>query len=287
MKNALTDCRNNRIGEELTLREIQQGELEILRKVKEICTELNISYFLFCGTLIGAVRHQGFIPWDDDVDVAMLRDEYERFISYCRENEERLLPFKLYHYTTKKDYIYPIARFVDTRYVVDYKDYKDYGLGLFVDLYPLDGCGNSLDERNKVFKAVRDDIIPLISLGARTNVPYNHGIINYVLKSLVRFTAQLIGQNRLIRIIDQRARKHDVQSSQYVNCIIWDTFKASMIRKECATDLMEAPFEDDSFLIPRGYDEMLRGEYGDYMQLPPEEDRVGHHYYKAYRKGKI
>lgn len=269
------------------MREIQLGELEVLRKLKEICTELNIGYFLFCGTLIGAVRHHGFIPWDDDIDVAMLRDEYERLISYCRENEERLLPFKLYHYTTKKDYIYPIARFVDTRYKVDYKDNKDYDLGLFVDIYPLDGCGNSLDERNKVYKEVRDGVIPLISLGARTNVPYNHGVINYLAKSVVRFIAQLIGQNRLIRIIDQRARKHDVQSSKFVLCMIWDTFTASMIRKECVTDLMECPFEDDTFLIPCGYDEILRDAYGDYMQLPPEEDRVAHHYYKAYRKERI
>lgn len=272
------------MNEELTLRDIQLGELDILRKIKEICTEQNIGYFLFCGTLIGAVRHHGFIPWDDDVDVAMLRDDYERFIAYCREHEERLLPFKLYHYTTKKDYIYPIARFVDTRYRVEYKDYKDYDLGLFVDLYPLDGCGNSLEDRNQVFKDVRGWIISLISLGARTNVQYNHGFLNYVAKSVVRFVAQIIGQNRLIRMIDQRAQKNSVQSSQFVHCIIWDTFRAPMIRKECVSSLVEVPFENDSFLIPQGYDEILKEEYGDYMQFPPEEDRVAHHYYKAYLK---
>ena len=165
---------------ELTLREIQLGELKILKKIKEICSLINIDYFLFCGTLLGAVRHHGIIPWDDDIDVGMMRKDYEIFVSYCKEHDKELLPFKLFHYTTNKKYIYPIARLVDTRYVVDYKDFKDYGLGLFVDLYPFDGCGNSIEERDYIFKKVRGETIDLVSLGARSTIIFNHVIINYI-----------------------------------------------------------------------------------------------------------
>lgn len=271
-------------GKELTLREIQLGELEVLKKVKQICEEIGLNYFLFCGTLLGAVRHKGIIPWDDDIDVAMIRDDYEKFISYCTKHEEDILPFKLYHYSTKKDYIYPIARLVDTRYWIDYQDYRDYDLGLFVDLYPLDGCGNSIEERNNIFKKVRGNLLPLITLGARTNVLYNHGIINYISKNILRFIARIIGQNRLIREIDERAIKYCQQESNYVMCVIWDTFPNEYFYADSFKDLIEIPFEDCTFKVPAKYDEVLRMQYGDYMQLPPEEERVGHHCYRAYLK---
>lgn len=269
---------------ELTLQEIQKGELEVLKKIKVICDEIGIDYFLFCGTLIGAIRHKGFIPWDDDIDVGMMREDYEKFVSYCKSHSEDLLPFQLYHYSTNKKYIYPIARFVDTRYIVDYEGYRDYDLGLFVDLYPLDGCGNSLEERNVIFHKVRDYIIPLISLGARKKVLFNHGLINYISKSILRSVALIIGQNRLLRIIDSRAKRHCPKASKFSMCIIWDSFSIDYFPTEYFQDFLEVPFEDGLFKIPSKYDKMLRSWYGDYMKLPPVEKRFGHHFYKAYQK---
>lgn len=273
-----------KLSKELTLLEIQKGELEVLKKIKQICDEIGLNYFLFCGTLIGAVRHKGIIPWDDDIDVGMMREDYEKFVSYCASHSEDLLPFQLYHYTTNKDYIYPIARFVDTRYTIDYEGYRDYNLGLFVDLYPIDGCGNSIEERNAIFHKVRDFVIPLISLGARKSVLYNHGIVNYITKSVLRRVALIIGQNRLLRIIDNRAKRYCPKSSKYVMCVIWDNFRSSFFPSECFEEFIEVPFEDGLFKVPRKYDEILKLVYGDYMKLPPEEERIGHHYYKAYKK---
>lgn len=269
---------------ELTLREIQIGELGVLKKIKEICTKANIDYFLMWGTLIGAIRHKGIIPWDDDIDIGMLRPEYERFILYCQKNEKDLFPYKLYHYTTHKKYIYPIARFVDTRYIIDYNDTVDYNLGLFVDVYPFDGCGNSLKERDNTFKAVRGNLLPYISLGVRTNVLFNHGVLNYCVKTVMWVIAKMIGQNWMIKRIDERAKRVCDVNSLYVNCIIWDTTHSLMFPQIAFKELIEVPFENDFFKIPKGYDEILKLEYGDYMQLPPEGERIGHHYYKAYRK---
>lgn len=269
---------------ELTLREIQQGELVVLKKIKEICEQSNTNYFLIFGTLLGAIRHKGIIPWDDDIDVGMMRDDYEKFISYCTKHKEELLPFKLYHYSTKKDYIYPIARFVDTRYKIDYKDTVDYDLGLFVDVYPFDGCGNTIEERNKIFKKVRGGVLAFISLGVRTNVLYNHGLLNYIVKCSMWLAAKVIGQNRMIKIIEKRAKTICPTDSKYVNCVIWDTTHAKMFPRKCFKELIEVPFGDYHFKIPKDFDEVLKLEYDTYMNLPPEEDRVGHHYYKAYKK---
>lgn len=267
---------------ELTLREIQQGELVVLKKIKEICEQSNTNYFLIFGTLLGAIRHKGIIPWDDDIDVGMMREDYEKFISYCTKHKEELLPFKLYHYSTKKDYIYPIARFVDTRYWVDYQDVPDYNLGLFVDIYPFDGCGNSKEERSAVFRKVRKGIMPLISLGARSNVLNNHGLVNYIVKCILRGLAIVVGQNRLLRIVDKRAKKYSIPESTYVNCLVWDNTYADMFPRADFMSLTDIQFEDSTFKIPQNYDRILKLEYDDYMQLPPEEDRIGHHFYKVY-----
>ena len=132
--------------EELTLRQMQEGALNILKKLDGICREQGLRYFLFYGTLIGAIRHKGFIPWDDDLDVAMPRPDFDRLVEYCRRHRQELQPMQLMTVDDNPQYVYPIARFSDTRYRVKYQGIRDYGLGLFVDIYPLDGCGNTEEE---------------------------------------------------------------------------------------------------------------------------------------------
>ena len=143
--------------EELTLRQMQEGALNILKKLDGICREQGLRYFLFYGTLIGAIRHKGFIPWDDDLDVAMPRPDFDRLVEYCRRHREELLPMRLMTVDDNPRYVYPIARFSDTRYRVKYQGIRDYGLGLFVDIYPLDGCGDTEEEaRAWVQQPMRD-----------------------------------------------------------------------------------------------------------------------------------
>ena len=170
----------------LTAREVQLGELEVLKKLDEICSQLNLRYFLTYGTLLGAVRHQGFIPWDDDVDVMMPRPDYEKLIEYLQFNEKELSPFKLMHYRTNKEYIYPISRFVDTRYWIDYEGTTDYGLGLFVDIYPLDGCGNTAQHAEKVMKSNKLDIALMDIVG---NDKYKVSVSGGFLRSTAKLVA--------------------------------------------------------------------------------------------------
>lgn len=136
---------------------MQEGALNILKKLDGICREQGLRYFLFYGTLIGAIRHKGFIPWDDDLDVAMPRPDFDRLVEYCRRHREELLPMRLMTVDDNPQYVYPIARFSDTRYRVKYQGIRDYGLGLFVDIYPLDGCGDTEEEaRAWVQQPMRD-----------------------------------------------------------------------------------------------------------------------------------
>lgn len=136
----------------LTIEEIHEGTLEVIKKLIEICDEININYFVAYGSLIGAVRHKGFIPWDDDFDVIMLRPDYDKFCRYCDEHEKELYPFRLMNYKNTPDYPFTISRLNDLRYRMESVGYPDAGMGLFIDIYPYDGCGNKYSIKYKIIE---------------------------------------------------------------------------------------------------------------------------------------
>lgn len=267
--------------QKLTEREVQLGELEVLKSFAVLCEKLNLRYCLMYGTLLGAVRHHAFIPWDDDVDVAMPRPDYEKLLDYLISHEQEIKPLKLMHYRTNKDYIYPISRLCDTRYYVDYQDAMDYGLGLFIDIYPIDGCGNTPEDiawlvnKNKrlitmTFLAGQSKFVGSRTSGWRTPFKF----VTYCL-------AKLVGAKPFINRLEKNSKKFLYDESELVNCTIWDVSGVGFDRVMFEdTELMQ--FEDGYFRVPKAYDAMLRQTYGDYMQLPPEIDRIGHHFYTAY-----
>ncbi len=260
---------------ELTLQEIQQGSFNVLLKFKEICEQLNLNYFLAYGTLIGAIRHKGFIPWDDDIDVWMPRPDYERFVQYCTDAD--LAPFCLKHYKTCREYIYPIARLVDTRYKIDYSDAKDYGLGLFIDIYPLDGVKSGSKKQARTRK---NYIRKIGMLGASHYIKPRNKLKNIVKKIYYAFYKNT-DINRVIAKADCAAKHYDYNQYDNVACTVWEP-------KECLDkcdfiSAVDVEFNGQFFKAPFGYDSLLKKLYGDYMKLPPENERIAHHYYKAYK----
>ena len=163
---------------ELSLREVQLGELEILKRLDSICREQGLKYFLYAGTMIGAVRHKAFIPWDDDIDVAMPRRDYDRLMAWWDEHGAQEAPLRMMNIHTNPKYIYPISRLCDTRYQVDYEGTREYGLGLFVDIYPFDGCGSTQEEAEQILQSARRTAHAReargLSLGASARQPALH-----------------------------------------------------------------------------------------------------------------
>ncbi len=268
---------------ELSLREIQLAEFGVLKKLAELCRKLNLRYYLFFGTLLGAVRHQGFIPWDDDIDVAMPRPDYEKLLAYCAGHEKEIAPLKLMHYTTHRDYIYPIARLCDTRYHVDYEGVVEYGLGLFVDIYPLDGCGETEADTHKLAKKNQMLANLVFQAGMKKFVRSGQAGWRTPVKFLLYCVAKVFGPRFFANKLEQSAKRYPYETSDRVNCTIWDVVDYGFDRSLFDT-AQQMPFEDAELSVPAGYEQILRKSYGDYMQLPPEEDRVGHHYYTAYLK---
>ena len=260
--------------------EIQNETFKLLLKIKEIFSKTKGKFYLAYGTLLGAIRHEGFIPWDDDIDILVLRNDYECFIKYCLDHEKELLPYKLMHYSTNEKYIYTIARFIDTRYEVKYSNAKEYGLGLFIDIYPLD----NFDPKDK-------KIYPRINRVNRiiANAGYGKFVKNKnILKTIIKFPIyhlyyRHVNINKLLKKNDLLSQKYLYQDTPFLACLCCDQrmtpFKKEYFNKDCYK-----LFNNEEFLIPNGYDEILKILYGDYLKLPPKEEQIGHHFYDVYYK---
>ena len=270
----------------LGLEEIQKQSVKILYAIDSICRQEGIKYFLAYGTLLGAVRHNGFIPWDDDIDIQMPRDDYERFEEYCIKNSEQLYPLALFSQKTESKYPYVIDRLCDTRYSIRRDDEEDCGMGLFVDIYPLDGMGNELNEAISIEKRVH----PLSSMFCQSSkkcfkIGRTKKIRRIIAKYLMYIYARRKGKHYFGKKIDSISKEHDYEDSDYVGCVVWRTYgKRDIYKKEWFDELIEHKFEDKMLMIPKHYDAVLSQIYGDYMKMPPAEDRKPHHLYKAYKR---
>lgn len=269
--------------DELTLQEIQEGSFLVLLKLKEIFDNHNWKFYLTYGTLIGAVRHKGFIPWDDDIDVWVPRKDYNEFIEYYLNNKDEFDFYQLHHARTNKKYPYGIARFSDSRYKIDYQGIKDYGLGLFVDLYPLD----EIDINDKKYiKKQKRDVCYIMFFGGTPSKKWKQ-IIKVFLKTIFLLSKRKLHFSSCIKNVDKRAQVFNNKIGKYLSVNVWDEINSKpVLKSDVYGEETFLEFNGVEFRVPSNYDKLLRQEYGDYMKLPPEEERIGHHYYKAYKINK-
>lgn len=268
----------------LTLEEIHKQSVEILKKIISICDELDVNYFLAYGSLIGAVRHKGFIPWDDDLDLIMLRPDYEKFKAYCSSNEKALYPFKLMGRHNTPGFPYTIDRFCDLRYRMESDSAADAGMGMFIDIYPFDGAGNDEQEAMEKIGRKKWFLINSLRSGWKDKFePSTHGILRTVVKFIGYVFARAVGPDYFLDRLEGLKNTFTLEDSKYVVCMIWD-WPIKVKEKKHFQEFTYLPFEGVKVKVPKEYDAVLRNSYGDYMQLPPEESRVPHHEYKLYRK---
>ena len=275
---------NNRA---LTISEIQKGSLEVLKVIDRICRAESLRYYLVYGTLIGAIRHKGFIPWDDDIDIMMPRPDYEKLILYFVKHENELFPYKVFDYRQDPDYPYMIARISDSRFILDFDNEKDYGIGLFVDIYPLDGAGNT----QKEYEALKKKSIPYASLcylSSRKTVKRENtkGTIKYLIKFPAFIVAKCFGKSFFMNHLEKLGKSFSYENSNYVGVIVWDSDTGfnSIYPKDWLGNGIDVSFEGFLFKAPDNWDAILKRCYGNYMELPPEKDRIPHHFYDAYKR---
>lgn len=268
------------LGRKLTDKEVKDVTLEILKSVADICEKNNLRYSLALGTLIGAVRHQGYIPWDDDIDIAMPREDYDKLINYFKENANNLAPLKLEHYTVQRDFPYVHARIKDVRYpIISSWLKKPVEKSLFIDIFPLDYTNNPLaDEEKRMSFAVAGVYFG----GIKNDLKVNFSIQKFI-KLIVIYPFAKLFHNQFLSYRDNYFKKADKDKCKYMGSIAWPVYRGKEVfEKEVFSSTIKVPFEKYEFEIFENYDIILKQIYGDYMKFPPEEQRVGHHYFDAY-----
>lgn len=275
--------------EQLSFRDVQLGATEVLKKLDALCREQGWTYFLTYGSMLGAIRHQGVIPWDDDIDIMMPRPDYNKLRAYFIENAEALYPLKLFAHDTVKNYPHMIARISDQRYHLVFENEQDYGIGLFVDIYPLDGVGSDYDA---AVKHVRRNKLTASLCFLTGRKSFGADNTSSKLKMLLKFPAYLwakcMGNRHYIRKLEQAVAHFSYEESEYVACAAWPAGPShgkerDVFKKELFEEVVDVPFEDTTMKVPKNYDTFLRTTYGAYMTPPEESKRTTNHTYNAYR----
>lgn len=263
------------------LRKLQLLQLDIAKTIKEICEKNGISYFLIGGSLLGAIRHKGFIPWDDDLDIGMLRPNYERFLKVAPQflNKDK---FFLETWDTEKGYGFPFAKIKlnNTNYTERNATNTQTHRGIFVDVFPIDiaapkGIARKIHLMSYQipfkFFLYKKGYVPRVLHG-------NKSIVKTLVAKIMSLVAKPIPDSFWKMCINKIACKYSNSSNQEYAVTL---FGAYGYKEICSLDGLRTttnvPFENDMFSIPVAYDEYLRNMYGDYMQLPPENKRYNRH----------
>lgn len=252
----------NRISTE----EIKKIEVCILDYIASICEENGIQYYLAYGTLLGAVRHQGFIPWDDDIDIYMLRNDYMRFISVVSQKQHER--YKLLSRYNDPDYYYEFAKVVDSKTLVSINNVKtNTKEGVWVDIFPLDYISNHV----KIQKTLINVSVAFRILSVYTKFPSDkHNKVFIPLWLISRF----IGPTFFLKVTEKLStmgkNKNEVGYMASIGMLHFH-FPAVLCQDKCLL-----PFEGNKYIAFKEYDKYLTLQYGDYMQLPPIEKRLSH-----------
>lgn len=269
----------------LSLKEIQELSKIILFTFSEICQEQNLSYYLAMGTLLGAARHKGFIPWDDDIDVMMPRNDYEAFHNYFYKNMHKYPNLKLFT-KEQNNYPYMISRLSNIEYTCSFDNENDYGLGLFIDIYPLDGIGNDEKEAKKRNRtASMYSSMCWLSTRKKCKVERTSSKFKLVIKYPAFLLAKILGKRFFFNRLEKMSKCYSYNETKYVGCLVWGT--ASLKKyfpREWFGNGKKLIFEGKNLIVPNEYDKVLRRIYGNYMELPPIKQRKSHHFYTVSKK---
>lgn len=270
---------------ELSLEEHKKVALDILINVAKFCDEHSLKYFLAYGTLIGAIRHNGFIPWDDDIDIQMPRDDYEKFITLFSASEHGDLMAVTPNSPISKHTFLKIInrRTIKIEKAINYKEQTPPGVD--IDVFPLDYQPDDEAKYNIYYKRKqrlylyylmlildKDNIdkkkIPLFILG------------HFYVKNILR-----LDKKKIMLKVKEVNDNYSNDNSKFIGCTssLYNSIK-NRHKKEWYSARVLVDFEGHKFYAPVGYDSILKQMYGDYMQLPPKEQQITHHKNKVYIK---
>lgn len=271
--------------DEKTLKRVQATELEILKDFMALCDEHKLDYFGIAGTGIGAIRHQGFIPWDDDIDVALPREDYEKFLKLAKEQLSD--KYIVMNCETNENYPLMTTRLMKRNTIFREEALKniDCPLGIFLDIYPFDNISDDPKKFNRQMKEawffsklliLRSIPFPVLGFkGWKAKVVHAACACIHAAMVVCR-----ISKKKLYKKCKEVSTRYNNEETSRLDFLCDTTPYMNIYNKKDIFPLKKMPFEDVMLNFPNNMHENLTGMYGDYMQLPPVEKRKNHFPYQ-------
>ena len=259
---------------ELSLQEIKEISFDVLKHFCRFCTENNIRFFLSNGTLLGAIKYSGFIPWDDDIDVFVPREDYDRLVKSYQDSDR----YKLFSPERVAEYRFPFSKLCDMTTLKEENNIDNVvSLGVDIDIFPLDYCSEHILRPNVQRKLKIYQIGCVLSKFTSSKGKPIH-------KRCIIRACRMLGfrffSSRLIKTVN----KESALGSSHIGCLMWPIYgQREVVPADVFSDTIEVDFEGEKFPAPAGYDVYLRSLYGDYEKDPPLDKQKSHHNYNAYR----
>lgn len=257
----------------IDVNELKRIQIDILQSVHDFCISHDITYSLAFGTLLGAVRHKGYIPWDDDIDIMMPRKDYEKFVKTFSSEH-----YRVYDYRQDEAYNLPAAKVADTRTLL-VENINMESIGINIDVFPIDNMFDTKEECDRFLQS----LIPAkrrfrmkVLRPSKKNVWWKRIAIQLskllvITKSLKELAKGINSQ--ICTLANNQSRYVGIPALQdYAPFAMRSVFERNLIEK-----FVQAPFEDRQFMITAEYDQFLSNVYGDYMTPPPPEKRTSPH----------
>lgn len=274
------------MNRKLSKDEIRESLVAIMEEIDRVAKLLGIRYFMHAGTLLGAIRHKGFIPWDDDVDLAIFRDDYEKLV----ENFNNLANprYRLIYFTNTREYLWNFAKVIDLKTCLkEYTLNPPFDYGLYVDLFALDyfdfkSSEEKVNFRDNIIRFNRAQMITNFRYAPHVRKFYNLWIMMHY-KWGHRFSYLFADPVVNLKKWDDYVRYYSHgQVTDHVLAVFAPIPTPKMVnvpfKAEWFSESIDVEFEGRMFPVPKGYDSILKILYGDYMQLPPENKRKGEHF---------
>ncbi len=264
----------------LSKSEIKDVQMEVLSQVAEFCEKNNLRYSLYGGTLLGAIRHKGYIPWDDDIDISMPRPDFnrmiEKFPSICNKH------LKLHVRKLNRNFCCPFMKVSDERTRIQEFSRNSYKLGINIDIFPIDGLPENYTECAKLYQKSENyrNLIKLKRVRLTSDRAFYKNLS--LLSSRVLLAPFSFGF--LVDGILKQTETRDYSESAFIGNIVWGYGIKERCRKEVYGDYIQVNFENLKLKAMAGYHEYLQNVFGDYMQYPPKEKQRSQHDFKAFFK---
>lgn len=264
----------NELMSESDLKRLHETEVEILDEVVRICEKYDLTYFFNGGTLLGAIRHKGFIPWDDDLDIGMPRKDYDKFIELCATELDS--KYMLDNKDTNRKYYLNFAKIrkKNTIFEQDFQVNYDGPKGIWLDIFPYDNAKSVTSKKVYIQSKLNKTIFSLLHYK-------NKFFLNnkkLILKKIIRVILKPISNTCLLNLQDKILRWNEKKEEYkfFVSLSTTYDYRTELIEKDKYLPTIKMEFEGKMYNVPKEYDYILTKIYGDYMKLPPKEKRVTH-----------